>query len=103
MYLFSPNCYQSTSIETLVAERNNYIAIWNEADKAWREYVSCMQRSDDGICIDVILCDHDGLSFHDHNAHLEGIENTQFATERHIETLGKKIEKLMRKQNRAKA
>lgn len=100
MYLFNPRCYQPPSIAALVAERNNYIHIWNEADNAWQEYVSCMKRSDDGGYIDVILCDHNGLSFHDHNANLEGIENSQFATERHIDTLGKKIEKLMRKRLR---
>ena len=103
MYLFSPQCFQPTTSESLLAERTKYIWIAAEAEKALIEYDECRVECDDGDYIDVIRCNHDGLSYGDHKANLQGALNTWLSTVTHIDMLGKKIERLMRKQNRAKA
>lgn len=101
LYLFSPQCYTPTPIESLLAERRNYIWIAAEAEKALIEYDECRVECDDGDYIDIIQCDHDGLTYAGHKTNLQGAMNTWLSTVTRIDTLGNKIERHMRKKLRA--
>jgi predicted RNase H-like HicB family nuclease len=98
MYLFVPRDPTLTPLESLLARRKEWIWIAAEAEKAMKEYDECRGECDDGEYIDIIQCDHNGLSYADHRANLQGAMNTWLATVPHIDTLGEKIEKHMRKQ-----
>ena len=97
MYLVSPYYYQPVGIDKLIAERTKYIAEAAEQEKACYEYGNCIRESNDGEYIDVLICPHENHSRSSHYAHIESTIHPWICASEHIDRLGKKIERRMRK------